>query len=381
MADPVGFLVGPVSEGAAKVLALGVGVYALLTARHTWTAFQKGLADRGSALLATWVMAGLTVLLWTEGALLLPAPFSLAVMGLYVGGITITLAYTLGDAEKTLLRWRDQVRRAVDEWAAKALPESQREAWLERRFWELDPEQRRKTPHLMMGLYLLAYTVLGYLILRGIHAAVPADQVVGENLHNLRAALDAGVLASGHMVGLTALLGLLFLLLPVEMVRLRFPQLGYPFKGTITSMMRDRERGLFGAHYYITATLPLAIMLVARDSTTWDTTLFAVLAMLGVTIFADTASALVGIRWGRRKWPHNPNKSYVGTFGGAAVAFAVAIAFVGFPVAVVSAVVFVIVDVLAPVPFSASDNILNPMALAATYIATEAWLAPWIPFY
>ncbi len=381
MVDPIGFTIGPVSEAAAKLLALAVGTYALLTARQTWTAYQKQLPDRGSALMATWVMIGLSVLLWTHGARLLPAPFSLVVLACSGIGIVITLTYTLGNMAKKFEEWKEDLRNLVEEWAEKALPESQRDAWLQNRFDQLHPEQKRKTPHLMMGLFVVAYVGLGYGILRGIQAMVPADANVGENLANFNAALSAGIMPAGHMVAITALLAVLLLLLPVEILRLQFPQMAYPFKGTITSMLRERERGLFGAHYYIAATLPMAVLWLTDDSTSWDVTLFAVIAVLGVTVFADSASAIIGIRFGRTKWPHNKGKSIQGTVGGCAVAFAVAVPFVGLPMAVVSAAVFFLVDVLAPVPFSISDNILNPLALAAVYTVMLPYLAPLIPFF
>ncbi len=381
MVDPIGFTIGPVSQAAARLLALVVGTYALLTARHAVAAYQQRLPDRGSAMMATWVMIGMAVLLWIDGARLLPAPFSLVVLAAFVVGIAITLGYTLGNMAKRFEAWREDVRKIIEEWAEKALPESQRDAWLQNRFEQLHPEQKRKTPHLMMGLFVVAYVGLGYGILKGIAALVPDDATVGENLMNLNAALSGGIMEAGHMVAITALLAVLLLLLPVEMLRLQFPQMEYPFKGTITSMLRERERGLFGAHYYIAATLPMAVLFLTDDSATWDVTLFAVIAMLGVSVFADAASAIFGIRWGRHKWPHNRGKSLEGTAGGCLVAFVVALPFVGLPVAIASAVVFLLVDVLAPVPFSVSDNILNPLALAAAYALLLPHLAPLIPFF
>lgn len=379
----VEWLIGPVSQGAARVLALGVGAYAIGTARHAVRGMRERLPDRGSALLATLVMIALTYVLWTDGARLVPAPFSLAVLGVYMVGILFTLGYTLSDAAKRLRQVREAVKEALDEWAARTLPEDRRDAWLaERLRLNLGPEEKRKTPHLMMGIFMVVYLGLGWLVLRGVRALAPTGTDFGrESWHNLQAALDAGFLAAGHMVGITALLGLLFLLLPVEIVRLRYPEMDYPFKGIIESRLRPRERGLFGAHYYITATLPLAILWLTADPAAWDRTLYAVLAVLAVTVFADAASALIGIRHGKRKWAHNANKSLIGTYGGTAVALVLALPLVGLPMAIVSAVVFFVVDVLAPVPFSASDNILNPLALAIVYTLLAGHLDPWLPFY
>lgn len=381
--EPASFIIGPVSHGAARVLAIGVGAYALATGAHTWSAFRRRLPDRGSAMLATLVMAALTVLLWRDGARLLPAPFSLTALGIYMAGVLITFGYTLSNAAKRLEQAKEAMGKALDEWAARTLPEERREAWLRDRLrLELGDEERRKTPHLMMGLFIVGYLGLGALILKGIRAAAPASaDLQSEGWMNVQIALDSGWLGASHMVALVALLGVLFLLLPVEMVRLASPELDYPFKGTINSLMRERERGLFGAHYYITATLPLAVLWLAADPGTWDRTLYAVIAVLGITVFADAASALFGVRFGRRKLPHNPGKTIVGTLGGTAVAFLIALPLTGLPVAIASAAVFFLVDVLAPVPFSASDNILNPLGLALTYLWLTEHLDPMLPYY
>ncbi len=381
--DGVEFIIGPVSEGAAKVLAIGAAAYFVATTKHTVDAFAHRLPDRGSAILATIVMAALSVALWVDGARLVPAPFSLAVIGVYMAGIMITVGYTLSDAAKALEKLRGQIKTALDELRARTIPEDKREAWFEQRLrLELGHEEKRKTPHLMMGFFFVIYGILGYIVLKAILHAAPTDaDFTRESWHNLRAAVDGGYLAAGHMTAVVCLLGLLFLLLPVEVIRLRRPELDYPFKNTIMTLLRERERGLFGAHYYITATLPLAVLWLTRDPATWDRTLYAVLALLGITIFADAASALVGVRWGKKKWPHNTNKSYLGTAGGTVAAFAVALPFTGLPVAVASAAVFLLVDILAPVPFSASDNILNPLALAATYTVLSPYLAPMLPFF
>lgn len=381
--DPVEFLIGPVSQGAAKVLAIGVGTYALATGAHARRAYREALPDRGSALMATLVMVILTWMLWFHGATLVPAPFSLAVLGIYMAGVMITFGYTLSNAAKRLAEFREQARVALEELAAKALPEDKREAWLHDRLrLELGAEEKRKTPHLMMGFFLVIYGVLGYAILNGILGLAPGDADFGrESWHNLQAVVDGGYLAAGHVVGVICILGLLFLLLPVELVRLQFPQADYPFKGTITSLMREKERGSFGAHYYITATLPVAILWLTDDPAHWDRTIYAVLAVFGVTVFADAASALIGVRYGRLKFPHNPNKSWMGTWGGTLAAAALALPFTGPIGALAAAGVFFLVDVFAPVPFSASDNILNPLGMAIAYSLLADHLQPMLPFY
>ena len=100
-----------------------------------------------------------------------------------------------------------------------------------------------------------------------------------------------------------------------------------------------------------------------------------------VTVFADAASALVGIRWGRRKWFHHEGKTYLGTVGGAVVAVAVALPFVGPAMAVVSGAVFALLDAAAPRPIPVSDNLLNPVGLAIAYTVGWSLIQPMFPYY
>src|ERR1041385_258931 len=118
--------------------------------------------------------------------------------------------------------------------------------------------------------------------------------LAGEGAHNLYVASHAAVgrwLVAGQVVGLLCCLGLVFCVLPTELLRLRYPELSYPFKSVITSRLRRREKGLFGAHYYIAASVALVALWLTRDPAAWDTGVFAVCAAIAVSVFADIASA------------------------------------------------------------------------------------------
>ncbi|HLF15922.1 MAG TPA: hypothetical protein VI796_00600 [Candidatus Thermoplasmatota archaeon] len=380
--EPVPFQAGEASETAALLLAAGTAAYALLTGYYAWRAFRVKLEDRWSALLATGVMLAMALLLYRDGATLVPAPFSVAIVVVYVGAIVVTLTFTLGRYQEKIERFKEVFGRRLNAILQDLRP-AERKTELHRiqAEMQLGHEGRRKAPHLMMSAFLLLYGALGYLAVRGLWSLVGGGPGSGESLRNLYEASHHGWLAAGHLFAVFGLFTVLLVILPTELLRLRYPETSYPFKAIILSRLRTREAGLFGAHYYIAATVPLAVLWLTRDAAHWDTGIPAVFAMLAVSIFADTASALVGIRFGRRKWFHNPNKSYLGSVGGTLVAFAVALPFVGLPVAVASALVFLLVDVLAPVPFAVSDNILNPLALAATYTLLHGQLDPMLPYY
>jgi dolichol kinase len=387
--EPVQFAVGWPSHAAALFLAGGTVGYAALTGLYAVRGFRHKLEDRWSAAVATAAMVGLAYGLFEHGAELLPAPFGVGLVVVYVGAIALTVTYTLGRYQEKIARFQATFGERLNQILARSLPEDRYAEWQRMRAtWAtatMEPEQRRKGPHLLMGLFLVVYLAVGSLLLRGLWDLSRKGPVIDrEALNNLYAAThaaDGGWLVGGQTVGLFGMLLLLYCILPTEFLRLRYPELSYPFKAIITSRLRRREKGLFGAHYYLAASMPLMALWMTRDPVHWDLTIYAVLAVLCVTVFADAASALVGTSLGKRKWFHNAGKSYLGSVGGTAVAFVLVLPLVGLPMAVVSAAVFLVADILAPVPFPVSDNLLNPIALGGIYIAMQGHLDPWLPYY
>lgn len=386
--DPSPFLVGPVSETAARLLAVLTLGYAAMTGLYAVRGLRARLEDRWSAVVATAVMTLLGLELWRSGATSLPAPFSVVVLVIAVGGIVFTLTYTAGQYQQRIERFKEQFGQRLNHLLDAVVPEERMAEWQRMRtLWRPSPEERRKTPHLLMGVFLLFYAAVGFFLLRGAWDLLyGADEAIltldaGEGIRNLYIASHSGWLVAGHMLALSCFLGLLYLLTPTELLRLKFPELSYPFKSLILTRLRSRERGLFGAHYYLTAAMPLAVLWITQDPAQWDATIPAAAAILLVTVFADASSALIGIRYGERKFPHNPRKSWAGALGGTLVAFLVTVPLLGVPVALASAIVFLAVDLVVPVPVSVSDNLLYPVALAITYLVLVPSIAPWIPWY
>ncbi len=382
--EPLVFEVGPVSRGAAMLLAGGTAAYAALTGSFALKGHASNLADRWSATAAAVVLGLLAWVLYAYGPEMLPAPFGVFLLVVYVGAIVFTLTYTLGRYKERIERFTDQAGERLNALLAEILPEDRLEEWesLRDRF-TLGYEERRKTPHLLMGIFLVIYAA-GFLVLRGFWNAAYGGFLTdgaGEGIENLFVATHSGWLPAGHLVALTCLLSLLYILAPTELLRLRYPELSYPFKELILPRLRERERGLFGAHYYIIAALPLVALWLTRSPERLQVGIYAVMALIAVTVFADAASALIGIRFGKHKWFHHPGKSYEGTVGGAVVAGLVALPFVGLPMALAAAAVFALVDAIGPVPIAISDNILNPIALAIAFTLGWSWLDPVLPFY
>jgi phytol kinase len=81
---------------------------------------------------------------------------------------------------------------------------------------------------------------------------------------------------------------------------------------------------------------------------------------LSQTLFADVASSLVGMRWGKRKLPHAPTKSWIGSFAFLIAAFAVTAVFVPAPQAALLALIGTAVESL---PIPEADNLTVPLAV------------------
>jgi dolichol kinase len=358
--DPaIPFSPGPWSVASARLLALGTLLYAVACSLHARRALRLRLPDRWSTLGTSLCLGALGVALWRWGAGLLPAPFGAALVLLLAGGLGFTLLFTAFKLQRVLERLK------------QALPQPP--------VLLLGHEARRKVPHLLLGLGLLLYVGVGHYLLVGIARlhGVLAPPVP----HNLAVARDAAWAWGGHVVGLWVLLGVLYILLPVELVRLRFPDAEYPWKRIIVPRLRSMEGDLMGAHIHISAALCLGYVLLGHDLAQWPRAVPASLAVLSVSVFADAASALFGRRWGRAKWFHNAGKSYVGSAGGTLVAVLVALPFVGLWGALAAALVFLLMDVVGPVPFPVSDNLLNPLGLTALFLAFPSLVRPLLPLF
>ena len=356
---------------ALPILAIGVYLYAAASAYFAAQAMRSNLPDRLSALIATGVVAALALTLWFYGGAIFTPILAWGLVIVFAAGIVITLTYTLGRYQARIHVWRERFGSRLNSMLLEILAEDRYAELLRlREKFQLQSEGRRKMPHLLMGIYVGLYLGGGWLIVKLLNPLAP---IIFQPI------LDRGVLGASTIAATWGMMSLFLLLAPTELLRLRFPELSYPFKTVILSRLRTREIGTFGAHYYIAASAPLAAIWLTRNPDNWQTAVPAVAALLAVTVFADAASALVGVRWGRTKWFHNDGKSYLGSAGGALVALAVGLPLVGPVMAVIAAAVFVVVDAIAPVPLFVSDNLLNPIALAVTFGIGATLVEPWLP--
>ncbi|MES2155737.1 MAG: hypothetical protein V4510_11430 [bacterium] len=344
------FVIGDASRAASALVAGGLAGYGLAAAAVAARGFRRGLADCWSTLACGITLLGCAAAMLRWGPALVPAPFgTFAVLAMAFGVLYAVLFVAL------------RLQVAVD-WTHTIVQRTFRVP-----IPDLAHEERRKLPHLAMGLNSLVPLGLGHAVLVVAAAAAPVVAMPGETWGNLLVARAASWHAGGEVVLFCSLLLLILVLAPIELLRLAFPGLAYPWKRIIEPLLRAREAGLFGGHLHMAAGVTFAALVLARrgdlDRAAWPT-----LAVILVAVFADAASALVGMRIGRTKWRHNANKSHAGTVGGTVAAFALATPLVGIPLGLATAAWFLVVDVAAPVPVAISDNLLNPIGLAALYV-------------
>lgn len=99
-----------------------------------------------------------------------------------------------------------------------------------------------------------------------------------------------------------------------------------PLQRTVSLALRETRR--VGEEFpWASILFLLGMCTVAVASDLLGLPLAFALASFGVLGFGDTASAFVGLRFGRHKLPWNPRKSWEGTAAGGVAAFAAALAF------------------------------------------------------
>ncbi|HSA58410.1 MAG TPA: hypothetical protein VLJ37_01835 [bacterium] len=115
---------------------------------------------------------------------------------------------------------------------------------------------------------------------------------------------------------------------------------------------RDTERGRFsrGALFLVASGLVTPYLFGPSAAAVGLTQIFA----------ADVPSTLAGMKWGTKKLPYSPRKSWIGSFTYFVTAFAVALPFVPPPQAAVLALLGAIVESL---PLPEADNLTVPLVV------------------
>ncbi len=153
-------------------------------------------------------------------------------------------------------------------------------------------------------------------------------------------------------------MGIFFMIaLPFGIIVERFrldPDKEIPFHGIFTKSLRESEEHNV-AHYYffVFGVFLSAVMLPA-------TVAFGILCVL---CFGDTYAGLVGKKCKKHRHciPWEDDKCWEGAIAGFIATFVTAILFVGWLLALVLAVIFIVIDVITPQRLKVSNNFLYPI--------------------
>ncbi|MBI4361585.1 MAG: DUF92 domain-containing protein [Euryarchaeota archaeon] len=218
--------------------------------------------------------------------------------------------------------------------------------------------------------YLLAFVLLGGgLVLAYLAAGRLGKQTYRSTFHTVAGGFFLLMLLQSINAYLVALVLGAFLLAMAEYVRKsgdRSPVAEFA-RRVLTPAFRDGEfEGYMASFFFITGALVVTLLLPFPVA----------LGSVAVLTFADPSASLVGRRWGRHPWHHNPQKTLEGSAAFLAVA-TVALTLAGFPPAV-AAIVSLGVALFESLPLRIGDNLLIPLmaAMGLTSRVVGQMLAP-----
>jgi len=145
----------------------------------------------------------------------------------------------------------------------------------------------------------------------------------------------------------------LVILSGVEFIRLRRPEVNAWFLERFRGIHRPSEiLGLSGIFWTLLGCWLTMVVFTNKR---------IVLPALGFLTFGDAAAALAGKKWGQKRWPRNPAKTYAGSGAFAAVSAAWALFFVRWPVALLGAASGAWIEAQ---PLPGNDNVWLPLLSA-----------------
>jgi dolichol kinase len=142
-------------------------------------------------------------------------------------------------------------------------------------------------------------------------------------------------------------------------------------RNTIIRFLKEKELNEIGSYSPFLAGLTFSAFILPP---------FPVFAIAWVMIVADTAASQIGMRWGKHKLWWN-GKSIEGVIAGAIASFGTII-FIGPLWAIISCIVYIIIDLSTEKPIPITDNLAFPLALTIIYylLGESGLLYSVIPF-
>ncbi len=133
--------------------------------------------------------------------------------------------------------------------------------------------------------------------------------------------------------------------------------LKFPLVQQVQRTQQEHEFNTFATHCHVALGNLVAALILPVN-------LF--IACFSLFCFSDTVSAAVGIKYGTHKIP-NSSKSWEGLFSGIMATILITYLFVGWIWALFTAVVFALIDLMAPNKIKISDNLLFPLLTVLGY--------------
>jgi dolichol kinase len=151
--------------------------------------------------------------------------------------------------------------------------------------------------------------------------------------------------------------GVTLLLLIIEYARLS-SSIYFPFQQIVQRQLRWEEKNAVGSYIYLITGLAVASFLLPS---------IMFLGVACVVSLGDSAASIIGMKFGKRKYPHN-NKTIEGTIVASIVTFISVFLFSGVWFAITAVFVFVLIDLICPNPLKMNDNLLLPLVLSGVFI-------------
>jgi len=250
--------------------------------------------------------------------------------------------------------------------------------------FDLHRELHRKILHALAVLYILG------LLLHGLFALVfkytyrlHPEKFSLEEYHNAYFGVLGLLPVKAGFIGLVmGLIGSFFVQIHMEISRLNTPQLPGILKKVLQQTRRATEVHTFSAHIpliigFIASALCLYIYSIFVPTYDYVALMSACSVILTASL-ADMVAAVIGRRYGRKKWRNNSDKTILGTLLGGFTAFGFSILFIGWLAGGITAIVFVLIDLFSN-KIRISDNLFYPVILSIIYCAVLPFFTPLLP--
>lgn len=359
------------------LLTLVFLIYVDIFVPVVYRAFKENHATKWTALLDViliFVISILNVIRTPDGSFFIPFPVNhFAVV--FAGGWVVVLVISTKVGRTKTEEFNKQLSQGLD----KAIKNGEN---IEIHNFNYHKEINRKLVHLLSMLYILTFvlcTPLFNLLYKGIYLNYP-QRAVWEEYYNFY------VLGSGQYpvevafcITMLVFIGSFWVVADGEIMRLRSPDKPFILKRTLQKTRRVSETNTFGAHISMIIALTFAGMVLYYTPAYRPQGLMALAATISVTSLGDMMAALIGRKFGVKKWKFNKDKSYAGSLAGSMITFIMSYIFVGPILAIISVLVFLFTDIVLS-KVKLSDNLTTPLILSVVYRALIFLVMPPIPF-